>query len=142
MAYADQKIMEYNFDQKEYTPWCRQLLQKWHPQWLKRHSKMTQLLYNSHKPHQILVRDEQMFAIIDKQQPLPLADEKLFQRSMWQKKESAVEGTRHGFHICNKFKYMLHMDVLNDDFMLVVERPPLAIMDTLPPPLKQKKFGT
>lgn len=35
----------------------------------------------------------------------------------------------------------MHLDILEDDYLLVVERPPLAIMETFPPTLKQKKFG-
>ncbi len=40
------------------------------------------------------------------------------------------------------FQYILHMDLLQEDFMLVVEKTPVAISDQLPPALKQKKFGT
>ena len=34
------------------------------------------------------------------------------------------------------------MDSLPEDFLVAVERTPIAIMNTLPPSLKQKKFGT
>ena len=39
-------------------------------------------------------------------------------------------------------QFLLHLDVLEDDYLLVVERPPLDILERLPPVLIEKKFGT
>lgn len=62
------QIMEFSVVQKEYTQWCREVSNSFHPQWLRRFSKITQLIYNPMNPVQIFVRDEQMFCIIDKTQ--------------------------------------------------------------------------
>ncbi|KAK2164344.1 hypothetical protein LSH36_65g04031 [Paralvinella palmiformis] len=54
----------------------------------------------------------------------------------------AQKKTNHAFHTCAKFKFLMHVTMLEDDFMLAVERTPLAMLETLPEALKQKKFGT
>ena len=39
-------------------------------------------------------------------------------------------------------QYVLHADVAADGELVVVERTPAAVVDTLPQALKVKKFGT
>lgn len=144
IAYSDQKILEYDYHEKEYTSWSRKLNKSWHPQWLKRHGKITQISYHPLQPHLILARDEQMFCIINKNQPFPShSDGKMLDKSMWTNPESERKQTvEHGFHICSKYKYLLHLDVLSDGKLVIVERTPSAVLDNLPPALQVKKFGT
>jgi len=38
-------------------------------------------------------------------------------------------------------QYLLHVDVLSDDSLVIVERPLDAILQSLPDPLHRKHFG-
>ncbi|KAK2193045.1 hypothetical protein NP493_18g10014 [Ridgeia piscesae] len=143
VAYSDRRIVEYNIARREYTPWSRQLASNPHPQWLRGHSRINQIMYHPRQPHQFFLRENTMFWIIDKTQPLPEPSQKLYQqyrskKNLYKKKSQ----TKHAFHTCTKYKFLLHLDILDEDFLLIVERPPLAILDNLPPVLIQKKFGT
>lgn len=40
------------------------------------------------------------------------------------------------------FQFILHLEALSDDWLVLVERPPLTILEALPETLKMKKFGT
>lgn len=44
-------------------------------------------------------------------------------------------------HTC-LLQFILHMELLSTNSLVVVERTPMAIQDSLPPTLRQKKFGT
>lgn len=39
-------------------------------------------------------------------------------------------------------QYLIHMDFVNDDWVVMVERTKLAMMESLPMAMQQKKFGT
>ena len=43
---------------------------------------------------------------------------------------------------CVMFQYLLHVNALDDKSMVIVERPPLAIDEALPPNFTKKLFGT
>lgn len=50
------------------------------------------------------------------------------------------------FYFFNLFhfvlQYLIHMDFVNDDWVVMVERTKLAMMESLPMAMQQKKFGT
>lgn len=46
----------------------------------------------------------------------------------------------HLFHFV--LQYLIHMDFVNDDWVVMVERTKLAMMESLPMAMQQKKFGT
>ncbi|KAI0227127.1 U3 small nucleolar RNA-associated protein 4 [Lamellibrachia satsuma] len=147
VAYSDRRIVEYSIAQKEYTAWSRLLASKPHPQWLRGHSRINQIMYHPRQPQQFFLRENTMLWIIDKTQPLPEPSQKLYRQYRSKKKSSKKKDVspsedKHAFHTCTKYKFLLHLDILDDDFLLIVERPPLAILDNLPPVLIQKKFGT
>lgn len=139
VAYSDQKIFEYDYKQKEYTLWCRNMPQSWHPQWINRNDKITHLYYVPNKHHLILAADGQMISIINKTEKFPTVKDKLIIGS--NKPDSRQKNT-HAFHCCIKYKYLLHVEPVAEDNLIIVERPPMALTEALPPPLYIKKFGT
>ncbi|KAK3576371.1 hypothetical protein CHS0354_018919 [Potamilus streckersoni] len=142
VAYADQMIYEFSVLGQEYTEWCKQNSKKYPDQWMKRHNKITHIMYNPHNPQQILLSDEQMFCILDKSQPFPKKDAKMFHKRAWQSGEKEhKQRTETAFHVCPKYKYIYHMDALEDNWLVIAERTPVTLYDMLPPTLKQKKFG-
>ncbi|KAE8608672.1 hypothetical protein XENTR_v10011563 [Xenopus tropicalis] len=56
--------------------------------------------------------------------------------------ERAQKSQAHAFKITKKFQPLMFMDLLSDGDLVLVERPISDIVANLPPPMKQKKFGT
>lgn len=144
ITYSDQQIFEFSIQEKQYTAWSRQLQQNGlHRDWIERDTPITHMTFNPSKPNQILLHDTYMFCIIDKTLPLP--DDKTSlnnQEALKQLSEKARKKTAHAFKICKKFQPLLYVDLLDSDSLVVVERPLLDIYAHLPPPVRQKKFGT
>ncbi|XP_064599137.1 U3 small nucleolar RNA-associated protein 4 homolog isoform X2 [Liolophura sinensis] len=136
------EVLEYCVAEEEYTAWCREHLRKAHPQWMRRTSKIYWIDFNPQAPHQILLHDEQMLCVLDKSQPFPDSSINIYSKSASEKHSGCGTSSEHAFHICMKYKFLLHVEALKDDWLVVVERPPITIFDALPPTLKQKKFGT
>ncbi|XP_060779683.1 U3 small nucleolar RNA-associated protein 4 homolog isoform X2 [Neoarius graeffei] len=144
MVHADQQLFEYSIEQKQYTDWSR-LVQKngLHRVWLERDTPVTNVTFSRRNPAHILLHDMYMFCIID--QTLPLPDEKaqfynqLTLRSL-PEKERKIQS--HAFKVCKTYKELLFAGLMEDQSLVVVERPLLDITSQLPPPVKQKKFAT
>lgn len=62
------QVLEFCVAKEEYTAWCREHLKKPHPQWMRRHSKISRIGFNPRAPHQILLHDDQMLCVLDKSQ--------------------------------------------------------------------------
>ncbi|KAL5021741.1 hypothetical protein ScPMuIL_000896 [Solemya velum] len=143
VAYTDQMILEYDMSCGEYTDWSRSNTKTFPIQWQKRHSKISHITHNPRNNQQVILHDEQMFCILDKTVPMTGKDARLYSKSSWQTHgDSNIDKTPKPFHICNKYKYLLHLDTLTEDWLVAVERTPSSILDTLPPVLGTKKFGT
>lgn len=140
IAYADQKIYEYNIESEEYTDWCKNHCMKYPKQWLTRHSKITNIQQHPNEKNKIIFHDEQMLCVLDKLQPFPEVDEPIFSYSTWQDQDKIAKST--AFHLSSKYKFLLHLEALKDNWLIAVEKTPLALTDSLPPTLKEKKFGT
>jgi hypothetical protein len=138
-VYADKMLMEFNLRELEYTSWSQQFSEHVPLSWMRRHNKVRTVFYHPRQPHHIYLADDEMFCIIDKTQDLPVKAVKLFRNPYSSKKPKSR--AKHAFHICEQFKYVLHIDVLNDDSLVIVEQTPDTILQSLPPPLKRKHFG-
>ncbi|XP_041375893.1 U3 small nucleolar RNA-associated protein 4 homolog [Gigantopelta aegis] len=132
VAYCNHQVFEFDVKKREFTAWSRQYSHHFPRAWSKRYHKITNIAFNPRSDQQLLMEEELTFIIIDKSQPFP--DKNVNLES--DRRES------HGFHLCNNYKYIMCIEPLSDDWLVVVERTPLAIAEQLPPALKQKKFGT
>nr|XP_006641226.1 PREDICTED: cirhin [Lepisosteus oculatus] len=144
VVHADQQIFEYNMKEKQYTDWSRKLQKEGlHQVWLERDTPVTHVTFNPKKLSQFVLHDNYMFCMID--QSLPLPDSKtrfVDQITLGSLSEEKRQSETHAFKICKKFQPLLHAQMLEDDWLLVVERPLLDISSKLPAPVMQKKFGT
>ncbi|XP_077372465.1 U3 small nucleolar RNA-associated protein 4 homolog [Festucalex cinctus] len=143
-VHADQQIFEFSLVQKEYTDWSRKLQkQGLHPLWLQRDMPITHVTFNPKNSAHILLHDTFMFCIIDKSLPLPEAKSQLSnQMTLRSLPESERLRHSHSFKICKTFQPILSLTLLDDQSLVVVERPLLEIQSQLPAPVRQKKFAT
>ncbi|XP_060075369.1 U3 small nucleolar RNA-associated protein 4 homolog [Ylistrum balloti] len=148
-VYADQMVYEFDVAEREYSEWSKTNSTKFPYHWKKRHSKINHIFFQSQYPHKIFLHDEQTLYVLDKTKPFPIEESKMWKKGSGKqdsdKKAVDREDTDESSHplsICKKYKFILHMDALSDDWLITVERPPAAINDNLPSTLKVKKFGT
>ncbi|ESO82660.1 hypothetical protein LOTGIDRAFT_229732 [Lottia gigantea] len=136
VTYSNNMVIEFDVEKKEYTSWSRKNSQKLPDQWLTKVNKTSRISFNTSNNNHIILQDSMSFCIIDKSQPMPGKSERIFDK--WNK-EMKKERT---FYQCKKYHFVMYVECLEDDWLVVVERTPLAILKSLPPTLKQKKFGT
>ncbi|XP_054633681.1 U3 small nucleolar RNA-associated protein 4 homolog isoform X2 [Dunckerocampus dactyliophorus] len=144
MVHADQQIFEFSLKQKEYTEWSRKLQkQGLHPLWLKRDTPITHVTFNPKNTAHILLHDTFMFCLLDKSLPLPDTKSQLSnQMTLRSLPESERIKHSHSFKICKTFQPLLCATLLDDQSLVVVERPLQDILSQLPAPVRQKKFAT
>nr|XP_057931377.1 U3 small nucleolar RNA-associated protein 4 homolog [Doryrhamphus excisus] len=143
-VHADQQIFEFSLKQKEYSEWSRKLQkQGLHPRWLKRDTPITHVTFNPKNTAHIFLHDTFMFCILDKSLPLPDAKSQLSNQTTLQSlPERERIKHRHSFKISRTFQHLLFATLLDDQSLVVVERPLQDIQCQLPPPVQQKKFAT
>ncbi|XP_025975475.2 U3 small nucleolar RNA-associated protein 4 homolog [Dromaius novaehollandiae] len=144
IAYSDQQLFEFSIPEKQYTAWSRTVQScGLHRAWLERDSPITHITFNPKKPSHILLHDVYMFCVLDKSLPLPDDSASLMNQSaLKQLPETARKRQLHAFKICKKFQPLLFADLLDENCLVMVERPIMDIKTQLPPPIQQKKFGT
>uniref|UniRef100_A0A8C8C9R2 Cirhin n=1 Tax=Oncorhynchus tshawytscha TaxID=74940 RepID=A0A8C8C9R2_ONCTS len=154
VVHADQQLFEYSIVEKQYTDWSRKLQkQGLHNVWLDRDTPVTHVTFNSKNPNQVVLHDMHMFCIIDQMfiHPCPchnglIGFSGLFYNQMTLRSLSEQERPSHlhAFKICKTFQVSLLFlaSLLDDQSLVVVERPLLAITSQLPAPVRQKKFAT
>ncbi|NXF87436.1 UTP4 protein, partial [Eubucco bourcierii] len=144
IAYSDQQLFEFSILKKKYTSWSRMVQQRGlHKAWLERDAPITHITFNPKKPSHILLHDLYMFCILDKSLPLPRNSTLLMnQNTLKQLPETARKQELHAFKICKKFQPLLFADLLDENCLVVVERPMMDFKTQLPLPIQQKKFGT
>ncbi|NXE54592.1 UTP4 protein, partial [Casuarius casuarius] len=144
IAYSDQQLFEFSIPEKQYTAWSRTVQNcGLHRAWLERDSPITHIAFNPKKPSHILLHDVYMFCVLDKSLPLPDDSASLMNQSaLKQLPETARKRQLHAFKICKKFQPLLFADLLDENCLVMVERPIMDIKTQLPPPIQQKKFGT
>ncbi|KAJ7997735.1 hypothetical protein DPEC_G00215210 [Dallia pectoralis] len=144
MVHADQQIFEYSIEEKQYTDWSRKLqLQGLHNLWLNRDTPVAHVTFNPKHPEQILLHDLYMFCIIDKSLPLPDQRTQFYnQMTLRSLSERERSSHLHAFKICKAFQDVLCVRLLDDQSLVVIERPLMDINSQLPAPVKQKKFAT
>ncbi|NXV46817.1 UTP4 protein, partial [Uria aalge] len=144
IAYSDQQLFEFSIPEKQYTAWSRMVQNSGlHKVWLERDSPITHITFNPKNPSHILLHDIYMFCILDKSLPLPDDSDLLMnQTTLKQLPETARQWQLHAFKICKKFQPLLFADLLDENCLVMVERPIMDFKTQLPLPIQQKKFGT
>lgn len=144
IAHADAQIFEYSITQKEYTDWSRKLQrQGLHQLWLERDTPIMHVTFNPRNPSHIVLHDAYMFCVIDQSLPLPNQRDQLHnQLTLRSLPEQDRARQSHAFKICKTFQHLLCVSMLEDNSLVVVERPLLDINAQLPAPVRQKKFAT
>ncbi|XP_076841705.1 U3 small nucleolar RNA-associated protein 4 homolog [Brachyhypopomus gauderio] len=144
MAHADQQVFEFSIEDKQYTDWSR-LVQRsgLHPLWLQRDTPITNVTFSPRNPAHIILHDMYMFCIIDQSLPLPDENSELFnQFTLRSLPELKRRSRSHAFKICKTYKELLFVELVEEQSLVVIERPLLDIAAQLPPPVRQKKFAT
>ncbi|KAK7891991.1 hypothetical protein WMY93_023954 [Mugilogobius chulae] len=144
IVHADKQVFEFSLGQKEYTDWSRKLQkQGLHPHWLERDTLISSISFNHKNPAHIIMHDNYMLCVIDQSLPLPDHKTRLYnQMTLRGLPESQRVRQSHAFKICKSFQDVLSVSSLEDQSLVIVERPLLDIMSQLPAPVLQKKFAT
>ncbi|XP_018594780.1 U3 small nucleolar RNA-associated protein 4 homolog [Scleropages formosus] len=144
MVHADRQIFEYSIVEKQYTDWSRRVQREGlHKLWLERDTPVTHVTFNPRNAAQFMLHDTYMFCIID--QSLPLPDNKCqFYNQITLKSLSEQErlSHAHAFKMCTKYQHLLFLGLLDDESLVVVQRPLTDIASQLPAPVRLKKFAT
>ncbi|XP_062860851.1 U3 small nucleolar RNA-associated protein 4 homolog [Trichomycterus rosablanca] len=144
MVHADHQLFEYSIEEKQYTDWSR-LVQRngLHYLWLERDTPVTNVTFSTKNPAHIILHDMYMFCLIDKTLPLPDNRSQFFnQLTLRSLPEKDRPSQSHAFKTCKAYKELLFAGLMDDQSLVVVERPLMDIIAELPPPVRQKKFAT
>lgn len=158
LVYSNQRVMEVCLSSARYTPFSAQLASKLPRAWLGRRTAVTQVTHVRGE-EVIMLHDDSMLAVIDKEKDLPEPNSKLFfsdpratpdesqsessyagSHSPSSMKEQ-VDGSTSGLRMSRKFCHLLSFNHLQGDEVVALEVKPSTIEEQLPPSLKQKKFG-
>lgn len=144
VVHADKQVFEFSLRLKEYTDWSRKLQkQGLHPLWFERDTPITHISFNDKNPGHIIMHDVYMLCVIDQSLPLPDPKTRLYnQMTLMGLTETERAQHRHAFKICKRFQDVLCVTSMEDQSLVVIERPLLDIMSKLPAPIRQKKFAT
>uniref|UniRef100_A0A3B4BIV5 Uncharacterized protein n=1 Tax=Periophthalmus magnuspinnatus TaxID=409849 RepID=A0A3B4BIV5_9GOBI len=144
IVHADKQVFEFSLGQKEYTEWSRKLQkQGLHPHWLERDTPISHIFFNPKNSNHIIMHDVYMLCVIDQSLPFPDPKTRLYnQMSLRGLPEAERVRHSHAFKICKSFQDVLSVISLEDQSLVIVERPLLDIMSQLPAPVLQKKFAT
>ncbi|ETE68165.1 Cirhin, partial [Ophiophagus hannah] len=141
VAHSDQQLFEFSIKERGYTPWSRKLQQLGlHKDWLERDTPITHITFRPRHSSHVLLHDTYMFCILD--MALPLHEDAAASKKLEPHVKMIQRGHGRAFKICKKFQPLLFVDFLDDNSLVVMERPLMDIKAQLPPPVYQKKFGT
>lgn len=142
ISYSDRKILEYDVGNRGATRWSNKF-QSLRSDWSKCPNVVRRIFYCPVQPEIIFVQDDEYFVVIDKRTPMPQKPIRLFQRPLEPKDtpEKQKRGAKRlPFHISQN-KYLIHLDFVKGNALVAVERLPADLVESLPPPFKQHKFG-
>ncbi|XP_039619444.1 U3 small nucleolar RNA-associated protein 4 homolog [Polypterus senegalus] len=144
IVYSDRQIFEFSITEKQYTDWSRKVQKEGlHSHWFERDTPVTHVAFNPRKPSQIMLHDMYMLCIIDKSLPLPDRKMPLYNQLILKNlTDDERKRQSHAFKICKNYQHLLYADLLDEEWMVVIERPIIEIISQLPAPVRQKKFGT
>ncbi|XP_023224125.1 U3 small nucleolar RNA-associated protein 4 homolog isoform X1 [Centruroides sculpturatus] len=133
VVYSDQKFIEYSLEAMEYT----RLSKRYHlleMQGVDSHSSITGVLFVPNNENLILLYDDSQIYVINKTESMKETSKRHCNKEKETKEASLTIIKRH--------KHMLLLNSLIGEELVAVTITPLQIMNNLPPPLWQKKYGT
>uniref|UniRef100_UPI00358FB2C8 LOW QUALITY PROTEIN: U3 small nucleolar RNA-associated protein 4 homolog n=1 Tax=Myxine glutinosa TaxID=7769 RepID=UPI00358FB2C8 len=120
VAYADRQVLEFGVSRKKYTAWSLMHADEMPKRWVERDTPITHITFNCRQENIIILHDMYHFSVIDKTLPLTF---------------------KNNLRECSKYKPLLFVDVLGEEWMVVVERSIDEMQTQLPKAILQKKFG-
>ncbi|KAK7113872.1 U3 small nucleolar RNA-associated protein 4 homolog isoform X2 [Littorina saxatilis] len=135
VTYSNHTVYEFDVSKEEYTAWSRDNSHRFPDQWLRQRGCLRGVTSQPADPHRLLLHNEQTIFVINRQLPMPESNYSLLSKGNKGDSPRALIA-------CSKYKFLLHVDCLSEDTLVVVECTPIAIQDSLQQPLQQKKFGT
>lgn len=148
VVYVDNKIVEYNLQEKKYTPFSRKL-DKQHPkQWLSRNFPIINVTYDPRDSQKLILHDDNTICVINKRKELapaeakiPRLDPPLKTDEAEQRAHPGTSSPEHAFHVIKRYKHLVYFGWLSGDEVVAVEVSPLRLLKQLPPALHKKRFG-
>ncbi|XP_055939265.1 U3 small nucleolar RNA-associated protein 4 homolog [Argiope bruennichi] len=131
IAYSDRKIVEYSLEKSGYSNWSKQqvLLQFQsvtpHP--------ITSICFCSDK---IFLQDENTLYVFDRKDEIQPGKKKIKQSE-----DSSISITESDYKAITKYEHISSIDSFMED-LVVVQISSSRILDSLPPPVWKKKYGT
>lgn len=127
VIYNDNKIVEYSVEQKSYTKWCRDVYLAGGLT-LPSKSPLTAITFDPSKEDIFFAHSDHELFVID--------------RRMATKARNRWNGVGHAMRINRTFKWLVTFEHIDGADVMVIEVPPDQILERLPLPLQQKRFGT
>ncbi|KAL8589980.1 hypothetical protein ACOMHN_007006 [Nucella lapillus] len=162
VAYSNRKVMEFDVLNEEYSAWSRGA--RFPDQWLRQRGLLKGIACQPSAPNKVFLHSEHNLLVIDRSQPMPESDYPLFKgkkpsdtpRCLIASSQYRVSCSRSRSHrhrhspsdtprcliASSQYRFILHMEFLNTNTLVIVERTPRSIQDLLPSSLDFKKFGT
>ncbi|KAI4486585.1 hypothetical protein M0804_005955 [Polistes exclamans] len=145
IVYSDHKIVEYNLIKKQYTQFSNNLQSRIPKQWLARPFPIINICFDPYNENIIIMHDDSNVYIINKENESLEKEAKIPKcenEDTTEDSSSALSSqSQHAFKVAKKYKHLVYLNWLNDQEMVAVEVNPMALLEKLPPPLKQKWFG-
>lgn len=126
VAYTDHMVVEFDLDAKGYTEWVRQLNPERPFNWTNKPLVPLGITFDMKNRDMVLVHNHSLVCTINI-------------GAILEGKDPARADTCKFHH---KYKYLVFMGNMSDDFLVAVEVQPLSIIQKLPSTMKMKKFGT
>ncbi|XP_076471280.1 LOW QUALITY PROTEIN: U3 small nucleolar RNA-associated protein 4 homolog [Babylonia areolata] len=135
VTYSDHTVMEFDVHKEEYTAWSRGV--RFPEQWYRQRGCLQGVMCQPATPSKLFLFSPHNLLFVNRSLPMPDSHYTLFRGQT----DSEGDAPRP-LVACSRYKFILHMELVAEDSVVVVERTPLSIQDTLPPALHTKKFGT
>ncbi|RDD40161.1 U3 small nucleolar RNA-associated protein 4-like protein [Trichoplax sp. H2] len=145
IACVNNQIQLYDCDEKELTQWSKECIMRSMPKDWYKSEVMVHITFDPSNSSRIMLHDCKALYFIDLVKPIPSVDAVLSSKKRKRKRSKAVSDlspVADNFVIYDRYKLILHADYLSDGSIYVVEIPPFSMLESLPPVLERKVFGT
>ncbi|XP_050301623.1 U3 small nucleolar RNA-associated protein 4 homolog [Anthonomus grandis grandis] len=142
VAYADNKIQEYNIKMQRFTTLCDQLESS--PSWKLRSHPIRNIAFDSRDKNLILVHDDSNIVVIRKNHIIvdnPPSGKVARKNNKPLINGDCGNGDSLNITTIQKYKHLVHLSTLSENELVAVEVNPLSILEKLPPAFAQKSFG-
>lgn len=135
VVFSDQQFIEYSLEIMGYTSLSKRY-QSLETLGVNPHFAIVGILFTPENKNLILFHDDSQIYLIDKTE---ISENEMAKRHCNEEKEVIKTAT---LTICKRYKHIVSLNSLTGEELVSVLITPHQIMNNLPPPLWQKKFGT